>query len=1347
MAIKHYVILLLLLLFCVKLNSTQRLVVSSDNPVRISRKDCINLSIYNWPRTLLSYPVRFSVPLQSEAEIDLFDDRQGKSVPFQLSDKVLVDGKIQAANINFFAELPSGGEFDFTLYARKRSTIQEDVAPVVLQKGAKKWQISDGNFGVEIPAGGSDLSGNIPAPIISVLYDQQKIGNNELHTGLRSVKEIKTSVLESGDLFVECEVLYLLDNNGSYCAKVKIVQGYPFVILDEQMENISIQDDVFVDMKWTNFYPTRRYGNWDRKKEISVDGGLPIDKPIYTNWSQEDPHWTGMGWIERPDKQMLYRLLPFGGNSTREQVPVISFWETQNAAKELGVFVYDHDRWDDRKYGIWQPTPDLSVYFRYDNQILYFKYPLSTGSRSTAITLYMIEEKQKMVDEFNRCVDEIAIQGGADHSNEMGFRYAMLLHNQYALLNLNKVKNWVLEYPSKARHPVSPFAERKNASTVDEFYRQIVTSPMAYYMTGLNSFPGIHSISHRPLFSGWVEDYLRLYKLLSVEQKKTVDGLLLMAAYVNTLEAMNAIRTSLAGTANMAADGWAVPGQIAFLYPEHPMVEEWSDFFEKTLEIYGTFYTRPDVNAFESKGGRWVESLGIYNWAFLRPTSATNIALQELDGKNRFAEKWMAQRGRWMLDMMTAPILCGQEGNERMERCYPPYGAHGGGRIVPRYCSVYQLADWMQYYDPLLAENLYWTGAMGPGVETKKTQTDWNYVHQKRYPMLNKGTNPHLRSTKYTGHGIVLRAGVNTDEELSIHLNQIDRGPNYRWGYQGQGNCGGIYFYAKGKIYTGHENEAVGDHAQNNLDGVTNFGVMKNGAFCNIGMNELVIPLYDLGIVQLAELRSSEGSNSFAWPEYLSRSIMLVGTDYFLLYDQTGTNWRAASRFSWFVQKQDEFPLIVFFGKKARPDHWIKGETNHSKGFYRDAYGSLLTLVSHKKNEIDILYGKKTTPALLKNNNIYEFTPAEKNAQTGVLHIRAPHSLDVVFRTETRMTYSTDDESFIGEAGVIRRMDNETIQLALMKGTFLSADGISIELSKEGAAVAMTFIDNHSAKGRYKSDGRTSLTLKGLSEGKLYIDGIEQNGTAHLLLPKGEHCIEYAREVTPMPTRVVDTEYSPDGTFVYLDKPVSASKVRIEISRDDAQTWEEIGVTSQSIFKLEPQPVGKIHIRAISMNKKRVADFAPEYPIYTTNEIPHYPEGLHLHLGNNRVDLSWGRILGAQKYRVYRRKVGEEKFALIFEGKANQYSDANVSGVIKNCMLPGHQDNINLDEETFTVYEYTVTAINGFGESLKAPTVNTHPASWTNWNPNTELRYKRISSFWMEPYVPSFMTPEKYYPN
>lgn len=141
--------------------------------------------------------------------------------------------------------------------------------------------------------------------------------------------------------------------------------GYPFVIFDEEMSGIEKQDGVFVDMEWTGFHPTHKYANWDRQKDVTVADGVPVEQPLYTSYCQEDPHWTGEGWIEQVDKEMVYRLLPFGGNSTRDQVPVRTFWESGKDARELGVFVYDHNRWNDRQYGIWQPTPDLSVYFRY----------------------------------------------------------------------------------------------------------------------------------------------------------------------------------------------------------------------------------------------------------------------------------------------------------------------------------------------------------------------------------------------------------------------------------------------------------------------------------------------------------------------------------------------------------------------------------------------------------------------------------------------------------------------------------------------------------------------------------------------------------------------------------------------------------------------------------------------------------------------------------------------------------------------------------------------------------------------------------------------------------------------
>lgn len=1333
-----YIIICLVIGLCgVGKASAQPYEISEENPeISFFYKDPIHLALYDWPQTLIGYPVCFSLQTDAEHKLELIDANTHRSVAFQLSDKRYEGKRLVSARINFLASLPSGGEYHYILRLGN-GRVQTSPNPLSIEKDTDFWTLGNQDFKVTIPSGSVFDGHCVPAPVCSVTRGDRTVGDNKLYSACKKVKHIQTSVIENGELFVECEVHYYLEDGGEYRARVKVVQGYPFVILDEEMENIRKTDRMFVDMKWEHFSPSRKYVNWDRQKELSVEEGMPIEQPTYTGYSQEDPFWTGTGWREEVEKQMIYRLLPFGGNSTREQVPAMTFWETGNAATELGVFVYDYCRWDDRQYGIWQPTPDLSVYFRYTDGTLYFKYPLQSGTRSTAIAFTAVADEQDKVIRFNRNIDRIAAIGGKDNSREMGFRYSMLLHRQYALLGLDRIKDWMLEYPRQAYRPENPFTKFPKEMSADEFYRQIAASPMAYYMTGLNGFPGIHSISHRPLYSQWVQDYLIHRKLLSEEQRQTVEALFLLAGYVNMLEPMNAVRRSLAGTANMAADGWAVTGQMAFLFPEHPMAGEWGDYFQKMIEVNGMYYTRPDVPLYESKGGRWVESLGIYNWAYLRPTVHSNIALEMYDGKNRFADSCMAERGRWMVDMITAG------------RSYPPHGAHGGGRLVPRFAPVYELGNWLQNYDPIVAENLRWLGKMGKDVEERPSDTKWTDVFRKLHPDRDTGTNPHLRSCKYTGHGIVLRAGVDTDEEISIHLNQIDKGPNYRWGYQGQGNAGGLYFYTKDKVYTGHENEAAGDHSQNNTDGVTNFGVMKNGTYCNIGMNELIAPLYDLEIVQFAELRSAIGKDTFSWPEYLSRSILLVGTDYFLIYDRTGTNWRAFNRFSWFVQKQDEFPKIVFMGK-VRPEYWSKAETGKSKGFYRDGVGSQLTLVTHKKESVRMLGGKSVIPSLFQGEDIYEFVAESDKSPEGVLQIATDKSRDYIFRDGNTICFQSDSVRFEGEAGVIRRMNNGDLELSLLKGKEIMADGLGFALEGESeTAVALTFVTNMYARGKFKSDGKARLTLFGLKDGRLYLDGVLcRVSDMSLRLPQGEHVLEYTRQkAIPMPACVADVIYTKEGADVFVHQPEGVEEVRIEISDDGGNTWKPMGKTAGKVYALSGLSNGKYHVRAVSVNGEKEAVFASEYPIYLTGKPVHSPEGMKLRLGTGEVQVSWGKVLGTGYYRLYRRRFGETDFSIIYEGKSTVFTDRAAKGVVPPCELPGHLDNTDLNKENLVIYEYAVTAVNGFGESLKTEWVDTDPASWRNWYPKAEWKFKRRSAFWMEPYVSPERIPECRYPD
>lgn len=1295
-----------------------------------------DLPLYEWPRTLIDYLVCFDKDIDAEHRLELTDRKTGKPVPFQLADKRYEDGRLIAARIYFFASLPRGGSYDYILHlGGRKAPLAEQ--PVRINRQGTEWTVGTDAFAVTLPSILEAEGHQAPAPVCSVRNGNRTIGTGRLYSPHHRIVRMETSVEESGDLFALCKVCYLLENGATYRARIQIVQGYPFVVLDEEIEGLTQADSVYLEMEWNGFHPTRKYVNWDRQKEMAIGDGIPIEQPTYTNYSQEDPFWTGSGWVEEVDKQMIYRLLPFGGNSTREQVPAMTFWETGRGAAELGFFVYDHLRWNDRQYGIWQPTSDLSVYFRYAHQTLYCRYPILAGTRSTAIALTDVEAEQPKVDQFNHDIDQVADKGGKDRSTEMGFRYSMMLHRQYALLSLNRVKNWVLTYPEHGRRPQNPFDKRPMQKTADQFYQQMIASPMAYYMTGQNGFPGIHSIAHRPIYSQWTQDYLEHYPALSPEQRTTVEGLFLLAGYVNMLESMNAVRFSLAGAANMAADGWAVTGQTAFLFPEHPMAKEWADYYQKMIEINGKFYTRPTVGCYQSSGGRWVESLGIYNWAYLRPTAHSNIALECYDGKNRMADSCMAERGKWMVDMTTAA------------RTYAPHGAHGGGREVPRFAPVYELGNWLQHFDPLTAEHLRWLGPMGKDVEERPNDTPWAKVHQRQHDTSDQGTNPHLRSCKYTGHGIVLRAGVDTDEEISIHLDQIDKGPNYRWGYQGQGHTGGLYFYTKDKVYSGHENEAAGDHAQNNTDGVTNFGVMKNSTFCSIGMNELVAPLYDLGEVQMAELRSDSGPASTSWPEYLSRSILLVGTDYFILYDQTGTNWRAFHRFSWFVQKEDEFPDIFFVGK-SRPDHWYKAETRQAKGFYRDGAGSLLTLVTHKKSAIRLMDGKTTTPSLFPSEGIQEFMPQNKDYPDGVLRISAPQSTDWVFRKGTGIRFITDSIRFEGEAGVARQKSDGRWTLALLKGKEIAAGGFGLTLQDtEETAVSLTCTSPSSCIGRFQSDGKGTLLLQGLTGGRLFVDGIAYESKELVVrLPQGSHTIEYTtRDAMPLPSTIDHTVRTADGADIFVQMPTGVKEVRLELSADGGKSWRTLATTRRLPYRLKGLPLGKYHVRAISLNGKREADQADEYPIYLTEGPNATPEGLKLRLGHGTVEASWGQVLGAKTYRLYRRRQGEQPFHLVYEGQMPRFTDTQAEGVVPCAACPGSQDNPSPLPADVVVYEYTLTVVDGLGESAQAPVVDTHPYSWSNWYPATPWRFKRRSAFWAEPYVAPEQMPPLYYPD
>ena len=332
-------------------------------------------------------------------------------------------------------------------------------------------------------------------------------------------------------------------------------------------------------------------------------------------------------------------------------------------------------------------------------------------------------------------------------------------------------------------------------------------------------------------------------------------------------------------------------------------------------------------------------------------------------------------------------------------------------------------------------------------------------------------------------------------------------------------------------------------------------------------------------------------------------------------------------------------------------------------------------------------------------------------------------------------------------------MENGDLQLAIFKGEQIGADDLILKLqSNSDVAIAITKKKNGSIIGSYKAFKPNILKISGLKDGRLYKDGFEiklkvVNGIAEFLLDKGEHSLEFTTEKPiPLETKIIDTEYERNRIKIEMKSYSQAESIRIDVSYDGGKTWKEKAKTNQMIFYLPKEKVERLHIRAVSMNGNKEANFAQEYPVYFTDIAPHYPDGIWLKLSKDLVQLTWGEVLGIQKYKLYRRKQTEKNFELIYEGKARCFTDKTVSGVIQPFDSPGILDNKTTNRDAIVIYEYAVSSINGNGEGLLSPVVNTDPASWKNWYPKTELIFNRQSAFWMPPYVYTEMSPEKNYP-
>jgi hypothetical protein len=1247
----------------------------------VTIKDQLNHPQFLWPQTRLKYLLDFSTAPVSRELFHVVDAALGSPVVFQLTDVVEKNGMLQKAVLNFVTDMPSGGDKSIRLTAGSSKTnTSTDRSDVKVQKTAQGIIINNGLVRIQIPASGGT---QLVAPIAKYGNSLTWLGHGEMPSSLKLIK-MTVQEIANGPLFAEYKVSYEFNANRQYSANIRLVKAAEFAELEEDMKGFNPSDSLAWRIVWDGFKPEFRYTATrnDNMKDpkLSFKGGYNNIK-----WEPMEGNGGSPNGLKHPDMdfdqqnqkggKLPFSIAAYDNWITWWQVTTAAFWnEKQNTT--IGLFIKDTEKWNDGKYDLWVSKSTLNINFHWQNGVLDYSFPLVPGTRSIGIALYQHEKDINLVNTTGK-----------------GLTYIDYLRRWYGWLGYDKVKSWVLTYDKPEDTCTKYFkAENINKQSVLSLEQSMNNELRSLSMSSERNM-GPNPVGTRTYYDNIIPAYDVLMNKMDNAQLTKLKAWYLFMDYVFMDESLMPVRTMLAGHPNFLSDIKGVTGLSAFLFPNWPMAKQSADHFEKFVNLNFNYHIRPNVDQWDAKGGRWTENLSTYIWASLKPTVRTSALLHDYyDGRNRLVQPGVSMLGDFILNATTSPVLA--QSNRRL---IPPQGAHSNvyGNIPSDLLRMF--AQGLVYYDPILADHLLWvtTGKDAP-FENGKRQNPWADVLKTSWEN-NRGTNPRLTSAKYTGYGFVLRSKFDTKDEMYVNLQQIDDGPNYRWGRAADGGNGVIYYYAQGKRYSHNGQEDVGDGPFGDVERITNFGVKKApgyrqlGPYRSVGRKDLTEPLYDFGVAQMATI----DANAKAAP-YISRSVLQSGADYIVVLDKVGGK-NTEDRFSWFTDANGDFPEIHQLKPGATPvDADIKPSVSNyhkdpavmpTKGRYYDGKGDFLTLVTHKSS-------------IKATATDYGCDVQLENGQT-----------DKVFRNASIVNYKNNGFTFIGTAGIIKQFGDKTYAAALFEGTTIGTPALTIQLNgdiKAGVSMEITAIG---LRGRFQ--GKKASTLKFLFAQKakgndvFYVDGLPADkkpagdGSFEITFTAGKHNWQYSNVgVVPQPAQILNTVVSSHSVSVKWQAVAGANTYQLQLSKDGGVSWTDAMAsganTNVTIAKLDNDT--KVHVRVIAKGTGGQGEPSDDYPIYVTDKVPHAPEGILVNPNGPQTKITWGQILGVNEYKLYRREksVKPQAYTIIYSGSDRSFAD---------------------NKQDPKIFEYVVTAINGNGESLKSVISDNDPNSFLNWQP------------------------------
>ena len=1026
---------------------------------------------------------------------------------------------------------------------------------------------------------------------------------------------------------------FYYESGAVYTISVKVKRELDYIEVYENAYGFE-NNEAELNVVWDGFLPNHRY---------SLDRGIEkID--AYLNSIGEFP----------------FVLNPFMPRVSMQDQRYVGFIEKDKLWS--GFLFHDLSNFDDKQYRIWGSGYTLAFHMFPDC----IKAPIANGKRAFMHIL---------------CNDKKV--------ETLGNHYL----KYYSHVSLDNIKDWILDWEDD-KHSYPKYFQIEDESKHNYFYFEKKGMPQPLDLidildeksTLFANLDLIHPVDSRLFTFVWAPLFDLTASRMSDEEFRRVRAAMALICYVFSNENYYPTQNMLAGHPNFLVDIISPVGLFSALFGDkHPMHKKWLYYFEMNQARNMKYHVRPRVDVWNAEGGRWTESVGCYMFGMLYSSIFVSSVIYHLyGGEMPLLYPQFKKLLAFLVNIQTAPDEFGR-------RYYLPQGAHSGNNEfggtfgLGYYLTMMQLADMCKYYEPLYAEYLLYN--------FRNDEDFFNVLYDKsilegdsyrKFAKNDKGTSPYLTSCKYTGYGFVLRNHVNQPGEMMVFLSQIDDGPNYRWGRAGEGGCGQIFYYANDKKYSSHSSEAVGDENRGDVQSCTNFGVLIDHEFKSVGHNDLTEPLIDFGFVQYARVNAGKRS----YPFYKYRSILMVENQYIAIYDAVA-DIKQFGRFSW-SYPQNSRPQIY----NLRPG--VQGQIMDS-GSAVDVFINFD--IPSSNNEIIVYNGYGDFLTIVTHLNECNIQSAEYGADVCI-----DGRIDKIFNDDAYLSIHKGNMKFEGYIGYVSKDENER-RLAIIRGKSIRIDGTSLSVPCDNNnAYAMSLTENLNyvyGKAYFDKAGEVEVKTSHKLLSKIWINGKSidfkySENAYHFVMPRGESVWsigEFPKLSIPAIQKAVIRN---GGCSILWNSLGEKVCYHIELSADHEITWNKIATVDTNSYNFDNLANGKYHIRIRGERGNEIGEYCHPFPIYVNDKRPHAPEGLRIRAKGDKFIVSWGKVLGVDKYRLY--KIFNNKAELVYEG-----------------------DN---KEVEVTGGAYYVTCLNGNGESDRS-LIRTSDEEIVYWDNHPEKGFER----------------------